>query len=166
MSVDNTIVALEELSTKLLAAEKAKADAEKEREELRQAFFELATAMVGADTRYSYDVKATGRRLQRIVAFGSPTVHYDRLELVLPSEVFHRVVKTQEVVTTTYELQYEALRDAVNNEEVTREQLEACIDSGKVSFRLLHTKIKAGEPEPETEPETKPTDLLSDLIKW
>jgi hypothetical protein len=163
----DVIVAFEELSQKLVAAEKARESAETEREDLRKAFFALATELVGADTRYSYDVKATGRRLQRVVVFGSPIVHYDRLETILAPEVFTRVVKKQEITTTTvtYELDYEALRDAINKEEITRAQLEACVDAGRVSCRLMHTRIKKGEPL-APEPEPVAPDPLSDLITW
>jgi len=164
----DVIVAFEELSQKLLVAEKARESAETEREDLRKAFFALATELVGADTRYSYDVKATGRRLQRVVVFGAPTVHYDRLETVLAPEVFTRVVKKQEITTTTvtYELDYEAMREAINKEEITRAQLEACVDAGRVTCRLMHTRIKKGEPAPEPEEIPAPAHPLDAIIKW
>lgn len=159
---DGTIVALEEISRDLVQAEKDKKEAEARREDLRKKFFDLATAFVGPDSRYSYDVAATGRRLQRSVAFGSPAVNYDLLRELLGPELFERVVKA--VVVTTYEIDYQAFLEAVNREEITKAQIDKAVTPGRVTCRLLHSKIKTGETSPEEE--EKPDPLNELILKW
>jgi len=156
---DGIIEALDVISKALAKADEERKDAEARREKLRKAFFELATVFVGPDNRYDYDCQATGRRLQRVVVVGSPSIDYTSMEGTLDPEVFDRVVKKTKVVSYTYEIDYDAFLESVNREEITRFQIDKFTEPGRISCRLVHNKIKTAEPE-----EAPLSDPLRELL--
>lgn len=138
---------LASLSAQLLDIKKQKEDAEKAYQEVRKSVFAIADRIGGEESKVAVEVLATGRRIGRSMVYGSPSADIDKLRELVDKITFKRIT----VRTVTYSLDFEGLAQALKDENLTTSTLKKALIPGRVSERLLHSKIGSAEDKREQE---------------
>lgn len=153
--------ALTDLSVRLLDIKKRKDEAEKDYQTVRKTVFAIADRLGGKESKLAVEVYTTGRRIGRTMVYGSPSVDLDRLlELVGPT-VFDKVTTT----TVTRSIDFEALAQALKDELITESTIKKAMIAGKVTERILHSKVGSAEDKREQEG-VVPKSPLEGLVEF
>ena len=155
------LTALTELSMRLLDIKKRKDEAEKDYQTVRKTVFAVADRLAGKESKLAIEVPQTGRRLGRTMVYGSPSVDIDQLQELVDEDTFNQIT----VATVTYSIDYEALAQALKNEVITESTVKKALVAGRVSERLLHSKIGSAEDKREQEGATSKS-LLEGLVEF
>lgn len=143
---------LAHFSAALIGINKRKREAESEYQTVRKQVFVQVNKLAGEGSKFTAELEETGYRIGRTLVHGSPSLDADKLREAIGDKLFKRVT-TQ---TVTYSINYEALRDALREEEVTHSQIEKAIIPGRTTERLVHSKIGSAQDAKEQELEKAP----------
>lgn len=151
----SNLKALARLSSNLIEIDKRKKAAEADYKDARKRVFALVDGIAGPESKFTVEVAETGRRIGRTIRSAKPRLDAEALQQVLPPDVYAAV--THEVTTITTEIDYEALKKALDEERVSGSTLEKAIIVGDPVPVLLHNKIGSAEDKRFQEAEATPT---------
>jgi len=155
------LTAMADLSARLLDVKEREEKVKKDYQTIRQTVFAIADRIGGKESKVAVEVLAAGRRIGRTMVYGSPSVDIDQLRELVGETVFKKLT----VATTTYSIDFEALAKALKDELITEGTVKKALVAGRVSERLLHSKIGSAEDKRELDYQA-PKNPLEGLVEF